>query len=69
MPYDPAADGFEFSTEELDKRLSVIVQARERRRQLNELADAQHAAFRAEAIAKICGPSDFGGRVSTRAEL
>jgi len=52
-PFNPAANGFEFSTEELDARLSSIRQARERRRQINQLADAQHAAFRAEALAKV----------------
>ncbi len=57
LAYDPAADGFEFSTEELDQRLSIIGEARERRRKINQLADAQHAAFRAGAIAKICQTS------------
>ncbi len=52
-PFNPAAFGFEFSIEELDQRLSIILDARERRRELHELADAQHAAFRAEAIAKV----------------
>jgi hypothetical protein len=58
LPYDPNADGFEFSTEELDQRLSLICQARERRRNINQLADAQHKAFRADAIAKICHQSE-----------
>ncbi len=53
VPFVPAANGFEFSTDELDTRLSLIVEARERRRQINAQADAQHAAFRAQAIAKV----------------
>ncbi len=53
VPFVPAANGFEFSTDELDARLSLILQARERRRQINAQADAQHAAFRAQAIAKV----------------
>jgi len=58
LAYDPNADGFEFSTGELDQRLSLISEARERRRKINQLADAQHAAFRADAIAKICHQSE-----------
>ncbi len=57
VTYDPAADGFEFSIEELDQRLSIVCEARERRRKIYAQADAQHAAFRADAIAKICQTS------------